>query len=89
MDCKVLMYICKNHYFSKRFSGIGIIPVLVWVILEGKLTIRPPNISCRCILRQKKERKVFFCLGTGVPRLCAGFGTSSSSSSSSASLAYS
>ena len=31
-----------------------------------------------------------FCLGTGVPRLCAGFGTSSSSSSSSsASLAYS
>ena len=37
---------------------------------------------------------IIFCLGTGVPRLCAGFGTSSSSSSSSlssssASLAYS
>ena len=58
-----------------------------------KYIVSDPSLDYRGrLISLKLLPLMYFCLGTGVPRLCAGFGTSSSSSSwssSSASLAYS
>ena len=53
----------------------------------AKVKVMPQvhSLSDHTPLREVLSQHASFCLSTGVPRLCAGFGTSSSS----ASLAYS
>ena len=65
-----------------------------WEGLTIPLNMQPTRETAECLYIMTIEPMhwqspgflLVFCLGTGVPRLCAGFGTSLSSS---ASLAYS